>query len=94
MVRVKWKSPNVRFTDPRTLEYNTPVYHWFKQTETRPRQDSSSQQESGSNVVRMPDPAPPQFRSLRDAIHGTPQTGWYDLLDSSQYRTSIIRYMR
>ncbi|KAG9186218.1 hypothetical protein G6011_02774 [Alternaria panax] len=64
-------------------EYNNPVYHWLKQIETRPRHDSGPQEEYGSNVAQMPDPAPPQFRSLTDAIQGTPQTGWYDLLDST-----------
>ncbi|RYN75555.1 hypothetical protein AA0117_g6212 [Alternaria alternata] len=64
-------------------DYNNPIYHWLKQIESRPRQDSGSHQSYASNVAQMPDPAPPQFRSLRGAIQGTPQTGWYDLLDSS-----------
>ncbi|CAN9198556.1 unnamed protein product [Alternaria alternata] len=46
-------------------------------------QDSGPQLSHASNVAQMPDPAPPQFRSLTGAIQGTPQTGWYDLLDSS-----------
>ena len=94
MVRVKWYFPHVKLADPRTVEYNQPVYHWLKHTEVRPRQDSGSQQNHASNVAQMPDPAPAQFRSLHGAIQGTPQTGWYDLLDSSQYQTSIIRYIR
>ncbi|CAN9477597.1 unnamed protein product [Alternaria alternata] len=64
-------------------EYNNPIYHWSKQIETRPRQDSGSQQSHASNMAQMPNPAPQQFRALTGAIQGTPQTGWYDLLDSS-----------
>ncbi|CAN9173373.1 unnamed protein product [Alternaria sp. RS040] len=60
-------------------EFNRPVYHWSKQTEKAvPRQDSGV-----SNFAQMPDPAPPQFRTLPDFISGTPRTGWYDLLDNS-----------
>ena len=91
MVRVKWSFPHVKLADPRTLECNRPVYHWFKQTaQALPRQDSAAQQDYGSYTPQMPDPAPPQFGTLTGAIRGTPQTGWYDLLDSSQYRISVI----
>jgi hypothetical protein len=94
MVRVKWSFPHVKLADPRTVEYNQPVYYWLKQTEIRPRQDFSSQQNYESNVAQMPDPAPLHFRSMRNAIQGTPRTGWYDLLDPGQYRISVIHQTR
>jgi hypothetical protein len=102
MVRVKWHFLHVKLANPHTLEYRRPVYHWSKQTEiSQPEQtgiqyrhDSASQQSSESNVVLMPDRAPPEFRSLHGFIQGTPQTGWYDLLDSSQCLKSAIRIHR
>ncbi|OAG17351.1 hypothetical protein CC77DRAFT_287849 [Alternaria alternata] len=78
-----WSDPYQDYYYVTYDEYNQPVYHWLKHTEVRPRQDSGSQQNHASNVAQMPDPAPAQFRSLHGAIQGTPQTGWYDLLDSS-----------
>jgi hypothetical protein len=86
MVRVKWYFPHVKLADPRTVEYNQPVWHWSKETAKAlpvSRQDSANPQDYGSYTSQTPDSAPPQFRNLLGAIRGTPQTGWYDLLDSS-----------
>ena len=93
MVRVKWYLPHVKLVDSRTVEYNQPVYNWSKRTElplSRSRNDSGYQ-DHGSEVAQMPDPAPAQVRVLPDFISGTPRTGWYDLLDSSQCLTSAIQ---
>ncbi|KAI4674392.1 uncharacterized protein J4E88_008126 [Alternaria novae-zelandiae] len=70
--------------------YQRPIYHWSKQqaqadiAEPLPRQDSGSRQNDGANVAQMPEPAPQDARALRGFIQGTPQTGWYDLLDQSK----------
>lgn len=42
----------------------------------------------------MPSPASATVRGLHGFIQGTPQTGWYELLDSSECLISIISLHR
>ncbi|CAN9175411.1 unnamed protein product [Alternaria alternata] len=86
------------FADP-IIESVRPEYQWKKQIAEPLHQQNYGarqghgvqqgyvdQQDHGSNVAAMPDPAPQQFRTLPNFISGTPFTGWYDSLDPS-YRT-------
>ncbi|KAI4953231.1 hypothetical protein J4E86_006772 [Alternaria arbusti] len=69
------------------IHQERPIYHWGRKAESsasdiRSRTDSAIE-------PQMPEPAPQDVRTLQGFISGTPQTGWYDRLDTSyRMRTS------
>lgn len=75
------------------------ICHWASSTQqppvapqpdvTRPRHDSG-----GSATAAMPEPVPQEVRTqIEGLIHGTPEAGWYEPLDSNyRVRTGAEAY--